>query len=108
MAGLERRYGIGMPAEIFFEVRRRLKTHHTLICCGYGWGDKGINNRVNQWVRRDKKNKLVLLHKFPEELRQMRFWRKNRENYEKYGRLEIVPKWLQDCTLKDILPYLKD
>ncbi len=58
----ERRYGVGVPGEIFFEVHRRLKTHQRLICCGYGWSDNGINNRLGQWVQRSNKNKLIVLH----------------------------------------------
>jgi len=58
----EQAYGIDLFGEIFLEFRERLSKHNTLICCGYGWGDKGINVRLNQWLRDQKKNRLVILH----------------------------------------------
>jgi hypothetical protein len=39
-------YGTGLFGNIFSGFQRRLADTRTLICCGYGWGDKGINIRV--------------------------------------------------------------
>lgn len=46
----ERRYGTGMFADLFAEFRRHLSLHNQLICCGYGFGDTGINNHIHNWL----------------------------------------------------------
>jgi hypothetical protein len=110
--GKERLYGVGLVAEFFLQFRSRLANHQTLICCGYGWGDKGINNRLNQWLYDSVKNRIVILHKGSlDELKQKRFWSKrgswsNRWNEcEQSGQVVVVPKWLSDCTLNDLEPF---
>lgn len=58
----ETRYGRGIFNEIFCAFHRRLAKHRNLICCGYGWADKGINYRILEWLNRDTSNRLILLY----------------------------------------------
>jgi hypothetical protein len=44
----EQLYGVSLVCELFAEFRTRLRDHHKLVCCGYGWSDKGINIRLRQ------------------------------------------------------------
>lgn len=113
--GKERLYGVGFVGEFFFKFHSQLANHNTLICCGYGWQDKGINNRLNQWLYNSVKNRIVILHNGSlDELKQKRFWSKsshwnNRwDECEKTGQVVVVPKWLSDCTLNDLEPYFDD
>ena len=41
----ELRYGVGLWAELFSAFRFHLASHTHLICCGYGFGDTGVNQR---------------------------------------------------------------
>lgn len=103
----EQAYGTGLFGEMFTQFRTLLSKHRTLICCGYGWGDKGINIRLNQWLGNAREHRVVILHSDPEEeLWKKSFWRGWRwETYSETGKLIIVPKWLSDCTLADLEPY---
>ena len=103
----ERSYAITVTGECFAELRKRLTTHRVLICCGYGWGDKGINVRINQWVRDAPENKLVILHKgSTDELKAKRFWLFKWDAYERTGKLSVIPKWLSECTVSDFAHVL--
>ncbi len=51
-----------------FAFHRALKASKTLVVCGYGWGDKGINTKILNW-RFAHPRKLVVIrpdHPFPE------------------------------------------
>jgi hypothetical protein len=102
----EQSYGTSVTGECFAELRTRLAGHDTLIICGYGWGDKGINVRINQWLRDAPKNKLVILHKSEVgELYAKRFWFFRWEQYERAGKVVILPQWLSECTVLDLEPF---
>jgi hypothetical protein len=105
----EQAYGIGLFGEIFGKFRELLSTHRTLICCGYGWGDKGINIRLSQWLRNARENRIVVLHGgIEDELARKRFWHWRWSEYVAAGKVVVVRKWLADCTAKDLQPFFDD
>jgi len=106
--GKERLYGVGFVGEFFLQFHSRLGSYQTVICSGYGWGDKGINNRLNQWLLDNQRKRIVILHKNdPNELKAKHFWSKGSrwEHFEQSGKLVIVRKWLSECTLNDLEPF---
>ncbi len=40
-----------------------------LILCGYGFGDKGINTRIIEWLYACRDNKIIVIHPNPEDLK---------------------------------------
>jgi hypothetical protein len=102
--GKEQAYGTGIFGNIFHEFRLRLESYRTLICSGYGWTDKGINIRVNDWLLKDRRNRVVILHdkEKGEPLKEKRFWHNRWERYAGEGKLFVVPRWFCDCQLSDI------
>jgi len=102
----EQSYGVSLIGEIFSKFRELLSTHRTLICSGYGFTDKGINIRLNQWLRDAEGNRIVVLHQDPEEeLPHKRFWFWRWSDYLRKGKVILVHKWLADCTAADLEPY---
>ncbi|HJT66391.1 MAG TPA: SIR2 family protein [Pyrinomonadaceae bacterium] len=102
----EQSYGTTVTGECFAELRRRLAMHKTLICSGYGWGDKGINVRINQWLRDQTENKLVILHNGDvDHLKTKGFWFFRWDDYVQAGKLSLVPRWLRECTVEDLEPF---
>ncbi|HRE04233.1 MAG TPA: SIR2 family protein [Opitutaceae bacterium] len=98
----EKNYGVNFFGEHFSEFRQRLCTHEKLVCCGYGWGDSGINIRLSQWLREDDRRQITVLHGGPcahLELWRSRLW----TGYVKQNRVTIVPKWLSECTVDDLI-----
>lgn len=103
----EQEYGVSLFGELFTHFRTVLSRYRTLICCGYGWGDKGINRRLNQWLLDHKENRVVLLHKGPlEGICENRFWGFKWERYSEAGKIVVVPKWLSECNITDLKPFL--
>jgi len=103
----EQAYGIGLFGEIFAQLHNRLKGHHTLICSGYGWSDKGINIRIEQWLCDSEKNRLLILHgETGENLETKRFWSHRWSDYVN-RKVFHLPKWLSECSLQDIERYLQ-
>jgi hypothetical protein len=103
--GKEQAYGTGIFGDIFHQFRQSLGNHRTLICSGYGWTDKGINIRVNDWLLKDRRNRVVILHdeeKEDEPLKEKRFWYHRWEQYARAEKLFVVPRWFCDCRLADI------
>ena len=99
----EQAYGVGLYGELFEQFRHCLRKHRTLIFSGYGWGDKGINVRLNQWLHDHPENKIIILHgNGEEEVRQKRFWVFNWDSYFKAGKVQVIPKWLSDCSVEDL------
>lgn len=109
--GKERLYGVGFVNEFFNEFRLRKADHHTIICCGYGWADHGINSRISQWLFNLRENRIVILHNGnSDELPQKRIWsRGDRWNqYVREGKIILIPKWLSECTLADLEPFFEN
>lgn len=102
----EMRYGVGLWAELFAAFRSHLASHTHLICCGYGFGDTGVNQRLVQWMsdRLDGSNRLVILT--PEApgdyFSDKPPWL---ERLHEEGRVIIVPQYLENCSLADLSPY---
>jgi len=102
----ERRYGIGLTGAIFAKFVSRLAGHRTLICCGYGWGDKGINIRLDEWLQARPGNKIVILQeKDIDKVQHSGFWVGRWSRYLRAGKVKVVKKWLCGCRLADVRPF---
>lgn len=102
----ELRYGVGLWSELFAAFRSHLASHTHLICCGYGFGDTGINQRLVQWMqdRLNGSNRLVILTPDAPEryFSDKPYWL---VQLWEQRRVIIVPKYLEHCTLADLTPY---
>ncbi len=99
-------YGSGIFLELMFQFHKRLKETNLLIVSGYGFADKGINNRLWAWLDSRPENRLLLLHNFDrlDELRQkakpsLSF---NWNCHKKTKKFLVVYKWMCDCSVDDI------
>ena len=105
----EQRYATGPWEHLFANFRSHLSKHTHLMCCGYGFGDTGINQRVVQWMhdRPPPGNRLVILTPEPPDpyfvdkpVWLTEFWRE--------GRVDLVPKYLEKCALDDLRYFFDD
>jgi len=104
----EQAYGYSLYGELFEQFRHHLREHKTLVFSGYGWGDKGINIRINQWLRDRKANRIVILQgDGEEEVRRKRFWYWKWDDYHRAGKVTVVPKWFSDCSADELEEYVK-
>ncbi len=59
-------YTSSIYGELHFQFRRSLRNSHRLVICGYGFGDKGINTQIVEWVYSSPDHRIVLIHPEPE------------------------------------------
>jgi hypothetical protein len=108
----ERAYGIGLSRQILGRFDEFLAEHDTLICCGYGWGDKGINIRVAEWMSDNHDRRVVILHgagdpgKHPKEARF--WWRRWNPRLCDHIQVSEVSKWLGACLVDDLMPFFDE
>jgi hypothetical protein len=63
-------YTHGVFADLYYLFRSRLKRANRLIICGYGFGDKGINNSIIEWFNSNQQNKVIVIDPDEEGLRE--------------------------------------
>lgn len=61
-------YTSGIFGDLFELFRRELRELDALVVCGYGFGDKGINNQVIAWMDGQAERRVVLVHPKPSDL----------------------------------------
>ena len=55
-------YSYSIFSDLIAEYTRLLWTTDYVIICGYGFGDRGINSRLANWLRLDSKNQILVIH----------------------------------------------
>ena len=100
----ENSYGYDIIGDLFIKFREFSSDHRTIVFSGYGWGDKGINIRINQWLRDQPSNRAVILHEGdPALVTDKLFWQTRWARYEAAGKVIILPHWLSDCNEEDLI-----
>lgn len=97
-------YGSGIFLELMYQFHRRLTDTNLLIVSGYGFADKGINNRLWAWLDSRPENRMLVLHAKMEELHRKAkpSFSINLKRHKETGKFAYVDKWLRDTTLDDI------
>ena len=62
-------YSYGIYADLIAEYTRLLRATDYVIICGYGFGDRGINSRLANWLGFDCKNQILVIHHIIEDLK---------------------------------------
>jgi len=56
-------YSGGIFSDLFCAFRGSLGSARRLVVGGYGFGDKGVNQLIVQWLRESVERKLIIVHK---------------------------------------------
>jgi len=97
-------YTSGIYAELLCQLYRNLRHVSILIVCGYGFGDKGINTQIVEWMYYSNRNTMVLIHAQPEKLKRgsRGAIQKNWNNWFRNKKLSIIPKWIEEISWKEL------
>ncbi len=102
----ELHYGGEFWSELFASFRSLLASHTHLICCGYGFADHGINQRLINWLyaREDSANRLVILTPDgPDDyLLDKPLWL---SRLREQDRLVFVSSYLEDGTIAEVTSF---
>lgn len=102
-------YTTGIFADLHCYFHRTLRHTQYLVCCGYGFGDKGINTKLSEWINAGPDRRLIVVHPDPCQLsgcsrgaikHNWDFWRKQ-------GKLLPVEKWVQEVSWDEIKRELR-
>jgi hypothetical protein len=97
-------YTSGIYAELHCQLYRTLRHVPILIVCGYGFGDKGINSQIVEWMYYSKRNTMILIHAQPERLRSgaRGSIQKNWNNWLGEKKLSIISKWIEEISWEEL------
>ena len=101
-------YNRGIYADMNYRFLQLLHNESLMIMSGYGWGDLPINFQLQNWLARENRNTLVLLHRDPDFLVENSL--ELRHVYDKYSRnRQIIPveKWLSETSLAELERYFR-
>ena len=101
-------YGAGIFLAQFREFDRALDAHDTVVMSGYGWGDKGINMRLKNWIWGKRGRKILLLYENLESLRRSKALFFQFEKLLEKQMFVPIGKWFCDSTIADFDPYRWD
>jgi hypothetical protein len=101
-------YNSGIFLDLLCQFHFRLRVSRRLIVCGYGFGDKGINTQIVEWLYRDRTNRLFVIHPDPDGLASVaRGAIANKWNaWRSTGKLIVIPKYVQDLRFNELQEVL--
>jgi hypothetical protein len=102
-------YQRGIYADVHHRFHELLRQGNRMVMCGYGWGDRAINCRLEAWMDDPRGNELLLLHPDPGELE----WRSlvvvtSFEAWIRSKRLIPLKKWLFDARIEELSDFLNE
>ena len=98
------RYTSGIYAELYYQLLRSLRHAKRLVVCGYGFGDKGINNQIVEWINSSSEHKVTIVDPKPEKLkRTARFAISSKwDEWINDDKLIIISKGIEETSWQDI------
>lgn len=97
-------YNTGIYADIHYRFWGLLRRCGRMLMCGYGWGDTAISLQLEGWLDRSTDHRLVLLHpNFGELVDHSLTIASSQRGWLASGRLVVVPQWLSDVSMADVL-----
>ena len=102
------RYTSGVYADVFFRFYRDLEKANALVISGYGFGDKGVNSRIIEWVFGDTSRKVIIVDPCMDGLREQarqaisRAWLRLRNE----RRLIEIPHGVEETSWEEVRSFL--
>ena len=96
----ELEYTSGIFEELHYQFYRSLRQIRRLVICGYGFGDKGINRKINQWVFSSPDCKIAVVDPNTEKFKRVipNYW----NEWRKQNRLTIIQKRIEKVSWQEI------
>jgi hypothetical protein len=97
-------YGMNIFKEFMHAFHSELAEHKLIIMSGYGWGDYAINQRLCEWLGREKSHRIILLSEDKpwSMLASSHVIRYQWNQLIRLRKLVVMRKWLQDTTWAEI------
>jgi len=102
-------YTTGIFADLHFRFYRNMAEADALVVCGYGFGDKGINTRLLEWVSSSPERRAVVIDPGLEELQWTargavrRSWKEVKES----GKLVLMDMGIEEAHWAEVRRALR-
>lgn len=102
-------YNSGIYAEMIYGFHSALRENSIVVMCGYGWGDVGINLRLESWLDQRAEHRLILLHNDDPDMLFTRSPQLDRSysSWQSDKKLTLVKKWLCELSADEILQEIE-
>ena len=97
-------YTRGIFADLHCYFHRCLRQTQFLVCCGYGFGDKGINTKLSEWINADPDRRLVVIHANSHNLfeRSRGAIANHWTRLKKEKKLRLIEKWIEEISWDEV------
>ena len=94
------KYTSGIYIELFSHFYNSLRYSKYLIICGYGFGDKGINTQILEWVYSSLENRIAIIHGNVDQFmkRARPALSMNWKDLVGRKKLIVIPKWIEEVS----------
>lgn len=91
-------YGSGIFRDLLYCFRSTIGKANTMVVCGYGFGDRGVNNELIDWYAGREGRRFVIVHPEPGHLAANLHatLRIHWETWQKSGAVSIIEKGFED------------
>ena len=92
--------------DIHYRFRQVLSNTHTLIVCGYSFGDKAINTQLIFWYRAQRNRSIIVIDPRPKDkiIESARFSADQLLQYD--GVAHFIEKPMQDVIFEELIQIL--
>lgn len=91
-------------SDIYYQFRSLLSRSQYLVVSGYGFGDKGVNAAILEWLYKDREHKIIVIHLQADQLLQKDARYAIRKAFTGIAKKNfvIIPKFIQDASWQEI------
>lgn len=91
-------------SDIYYQFRASLGRSKNLVISGYSFGDKGVNTAILEWLYKDRQNKIIVIHPYPDTLLNNTARMAIRKAYASIAKKNwvAIPKNIQETSWREI------
>ena len=95
-------YSKGIFDDLLYRFRLTIRQANQMIICGYGFGDKGVNENIIEWYYANGKRRLIVIDP-DDKLFEKARWaiRSKRTRWEKEGKLDLIREKFENVDVDE-------
>ncbi|PAU95400.1 hypothetical protein CK503_04175 [Aliifodinibius salipaludis] len=105
--GKDKNYHFGIYADLHNALYNELKSSNHILMSGYGWGDKIINGKLQDWTYQTVENTITIIHPNKENLLEESLKKTSSlASLNRNNKINFVEKGFEESRFEDIEEYL--
>jgi hypothetical protein len=104
--GKSSKYHFGVYEDLQSRFTEHLRSTNHMIISGYGWNDYAINKKLVAWLQNNRNNKIMLIHKYPDQMVEKSRYLPNNFLDRYSDQIEKENHWFGEISSVDIIGFL--